>query len=654
MRLIIKFFLLFSFLCSSLLANIDEYKSDLYYANGINMTLTPDEAEIEWRKKVKLLLSDRKDIANIEVSYNQSQNAVYDLFESLGQVLNNELNWEIFSELYIAHLEKNFPYYNDTYHEINLDTQVENYKQSIKNGHGVVIIAHSQGNYFTNEAYEKLDNWMKDYFHMFGVATPANHVAGYEPDDMTAPYVTFHNDIINIVVTGLPSNRHDSHHNGFPSYVAHDFYNSYLINEETKNDITNFIKKKLDDHVKAPTQWKTKEEIKYGTKEYRIKVEHMFDSNVIVDTEVYPFDPAKKLYQAKDNQDNLQYVKGGYGGIQIQDENNPEWADRKEEQFYRLKGTDPVEYIEFTCKDHSTFEILSHQNIGTKEWRVTVKNKDTNETQEGVYPFNLKGSLYQLDNGEWVLASCGGESIEEMWDGQGADECHRLQGTGEIIKIECSDGHYWNGIACAPYENQATYILDEINGEISNISFYTNNSRTIPLVDDYILFLEAGKTYHAIDYSNTRNCAGTLLSHDIFVNNYFTQATFDDMAVRLEYGVVAYQDSWTPVKKTITEQFGLSPVNTPIISNTLEDLIATIPHDDYEVTEDIIVANSYHEKNIYAHFSSYIGISGGYNCGSIIPNEPFPKYINPSVIITKIKYYFRNNTKREVTFYWKD
>ena len=345
--------------------------------------------------------------------------------------MNNELDWDKFSILYKEYLKDNFESYNPSFHDEDLTKQVNAYKQSIKDGHGVIVIAHSQGNYFTNEAYEKLDDWMKDYFHMFGVATPANHVAGFIVGDITAPYVKFHNDFINVVLTGLSSNRKDTHHQGFPSVEAHDFYNSYMTNEETKNDITNFIKTKLDKHIKAITQWKTKEELNYGTKKYRQKLEHRFDSSVIVDAEVYPFDPGEKLYFiTTSEQSNIEgYVKASFGGTQILDD----WEGQKIGQFYKLEGTDPVEYIEFTCKDPSTFEILSHQNINTKEWRVTVKNKDTNETQEGVYPFNLKGSLYELESGRWVLASCGGESIEEIWDGQQPIEYLRLKGTGEIL-----------------------------------------------------------------------------------------------------------------------------------------------------------------------------------------------------------------------------
>ena len=120
----------------------------------------------------------------------------------------------------------------DDSHGRDLSAQVQNYKQSIKDGHGVIVIAHSQGNYYTNESYEQLPQWMKQYFHMFGVATPANHVAGYDAGDTSAPYVLFHNDIINAIVTGLSSNRDNPirHTAKFPAIflylnVGSDLYN---------------------------------------------------------------------------------------------------------------------------------------------------------------------------------------------------------------------------------------------------------------------------------------------------------------------------------------------------------------------------------------------------------------------------------------------
>ena len=82
------------------------------------------------------------------------------------------------------------------------------------------------------------------------------------------------------------------------------------------------------------------------------------------------------------------------------------------------------------------WEVISHQDIGTANWRVTVKNHSTQEVKTGVYPFNLQGNVYELEcqPGTWVMASCGGFKIESSWSGQQIDEAFRLKGTGEIIK----------------------------------------------------------------------------------------------------------------------------------------------------------------------------------------------------------------------------
>ncbi len=181
----------------------------------------------------------------IKVSYNRSQGFFDNLFESMEQKTSNEFGWEQLTAHVTAFLTNHNIQEDWHAHIDDLTKQVENYKQSIKDGHGVIVIAHSQGNYFTNEAYEKLDDWMKDYFHMFGVATPANHVAGFMSGDTTAPYVKFHNDFIGLVIGGLDSNREDTHHGGFPNIPAHDFYNSYLTDETTKNDIVTFIETKI-------------------------------------------------------------------------------------------------------------------------------------------------------------------------------------------------------------------------------------------------------------------------------------------------------------------------------------------------------------------------------------------------------------------------
>jgi len=272
MRFVFKIILLSSLVFSYLLSNtnINECKSDLYYANGIMIKDSENKAREIWEEKVVEIFSNNQEVFNklgkISVSYNASQGFLDDLFESFEQVMSNEWGWNAFSGYFRTYLEQKGIQDLVDLHRPNLTTQVNAYKQSIKDGHGVIVIAHSQGNYYTNEAYKELDGWMKDYFHMMGVATPANHVAG------GGPYVKFHNDFINSIVTSLPSNRDDTRHHGFPSVDAHDFYESYLKEETTKNDIFNFILNQIQAHSDAPSQWQTDQELDRGTKDYKITV----------------------------------------------------------------------------------------------------------------------------------------------------------------------------------------------------------------------------------------------------------------------------------------------------------------------------------------------------------------------------------------------
>lgn len=84
------------------------------------------------------------------------------------------------------------------------------------------------------------------------------------------------------------------------------------------------------------------------------------------------------------------------------------------------------------------WEVTGHVGIGTANWRVSVIDTSTGETKDDVYPFNLKGNVYELEcqPGTWVIASCGGYKIESSWSGQTAEQVYRLKGTGEIIKIQ--------------------------------------------------------------------------------------------------------------------------------------------------------------------------------------------------------------------------
>ena len=329
MKFIFKIIFVFTLCLTAIVANVDECKSDLYYANGIMMGDSEEDALEKWEEKMDDLLFPKPEvnakIATKYISYNKSENFDDDIYESFEQLMSNEWGWKQFSAYYRVYLQTLGMQQLGNQHANDLTKQVTSYKQSIKLGHGVIVIAHSQGNYFTNEAYELLDPWMKPYFKMMGVATPANHVAGFEAGDTTAPYVKFHNDFIKIVITGLSSNRDDPNpnHNGTFSVAAHDFYDSYLTAENTKGEILGFIETKVKEHTTAPSQWETNEEFELNTCDYKITVKHRHDPSIEMAEKVYPFAPAKKLYQV-----NGEWVKASCSGENIL----PDWDGKKENE----------------------------------------------------------------------------------------------------------------------------------------------------------------------------------------------------------------------------------------------------------------------------------------------------------------------------------
>ena len=415
--------ILFSILSVNIQAEgIHECKSDLYYANGIMMGDKEPKALKKWKKEaLKIMLANpgiSEKIANVRISYNESQGFLDDLLEAFEQVMSNEWGWKAFSLYFSTYLTDKGIQEDWVPHIKDLVKQVNSYKESIKLGHSVVVIAHSQGNYYTNEAYELLDDWMKAYFKMMGVATPANYVAGFEAGDTTAPYVKFHNDFIKVIATGLSSNRDDPNpnHNGIFSIAAHDFYDSYLTAENTKGEILGFIETKVEEHTTTPSQWETNEEFELDTCDYKITVKHRHDpDNIIMDNMVYPFAANKKLYQV-----NGEWVKASCGGENIL----ADWDGKKDEECWMIDNPQEEKIARSCGVPSSEFEIIAHHGWKTKYWWVTIKIIETNEIIDYVTPFNLTGSLYRVkfdrgrDGHRWVIASCGGTEIFEDWEGK--------------------------------------------------------------------------------------------------------------------------------------------------------------------------------------------------------------------------------------------
>ncbi len=153
---------------------IDECKTDIYYANGIT-TKRDDAKYVAERILGPTILKEKfngdetkmkKHIGEVGFSYNQTNGFVFDGMETYSQKLDIQIYIDLWLRLkgYIStHLE-------------DVEEHIKKYSNRIKLGHKVLVIAHSQGNLFTNEIYKALGKrsenaWMQDYFGAVSVAS---------------------------------------------------------------------------------------------------------------------------------------------------------------------------------------------------------------------------------------------------------------------------------------------------------------------------------------------------------------------------------------------------------------------------------------------------------------------------------------------------
>jgi hypothetical protein len=215
----------------------ENYK--VIFGNGI---LTTPEGAATSRNNLRLNLGDSYNGQTItyDLAYNYSNNAFVDLIQSLDQQLtqytSQALGWlygvgvvpEWFNtmqqRLHNAEYQINAP---------ELSTHVEKYKEAILQGQKVLLVSHSQGNFYANQAKQIMGSASPAVpmasFAIFGVATPANNVGG-----ASAPYLTNHRDIILLVPGSLASNwtlRNVSNNAAADDrgrVIAHSFVDTYM------------------------------------------------------------------------------------------------------------------------------------------------------------------------------------------------------------------------------------------------------------------------------------------------------------------------------------------------------------------------------------------------------------------------------------------
>jgi hypothetical protein len=142
-------------------ADINECKTDVYFANGI---LTEDK---DAEKRSKLLRTSiiemlgeeafTQKIGKVNYVYNSTN---YFGLHDLGEALRQKLDLNTF-----------YDFIGDV-HGRDLQLQIDAYNASIDAGHKVLVVAHSQGNLFTYEAYNGISAKAKKNFEAVSVASP--------------------------------------------------------------------------------------------------------------------------------------------------------------------------------------------------------------------------------------------------------------------------------------------------------------------------------------------------------------------------------------------------------------------------------------------------------------------------------------------------
>ncbi len=195
-----KTLLLLTILSSLTFSAIDECKTDVYFANGILTEI--DDAQYNAEKVLEPAIIEEfgidyfnKNIGKVDYAYNRTDGVIIDLLESLLQKIDGTGIETVHKYVQLAATLAGL--ITQKAHDADLDLQITAYEESIKNGHKVLVVAHSQGNFFAYEAYDKLPQWMKDYWEAISIATPMN-----SDIKQGTPRINWDNDLVPYLAFG--------------------------------------------------------------------------------------------------------------------------------------------------------------------------------------------------------------------------------------------------------------------------------------------------------------------------------------------------------------------------------------------------------------------------------------------------------------------
>ena len=187
----------------------DTSESVVFFGNGIK-TLERNAYNSLYLMKKRLqaeLAPEEFKVLEFRLAYNDTHGLPLDLLEATIQILtgNTSRFWRLFWGLEImpdwfadklvllaTAIDRSALVTSDS-----LKDHVNTYKTQIAEGKKVLLVAHSQGNLFGNQAYGLLDSREKQSFGMVSVANVDNNVLGGD-----SPYTTLVNDKVILALIG--------------------------------------------------------------------------------------------------------------------------------------------------------------------------------------------------------------------------------------------------------------------------------------------------------------------------------------------------------------------------------------------------------------------------------------------------------------------
>jgi hypothetical protein len=230
-------------------------ESVVYFGNGIN---TPrykakHNKHLISRRLKGSLPQDEYQLLQFDVAYNDDNYSNLDLLEATIQALQSDHSrfWRI-----LGGIEFMPAWFADMMNEIaaavdrvalvttdSLANHVNDYNKQIKEGKMVLLVAHSQGNFFGNQAYGVLNATARQSFGIVSVANPDSIVADGGPyttleEDKAIKYIKWVRVLAGLQVPKEPNLTNSPM--ALSDERGHSFKNAYMVEDSNSDQkITN-------------------------------------------------------------------------------------------------------------------------------------------------------------------------------------------------------------------------------------------------------------------------------------------------------------------------------------------------------------------------------------------------------------------------------